>query len=378
MNNYIERGLKKEDFKKIVEDKFYSKYNDKSLLERCYKEIDILSNNNQLQLVFLLYICKQKYNYLFHFRGMINNLFIMYVLDLSIVNPLPKHYYCDKCKNVYYENKKCPNCHEILKMTGYNLPYELYIDKAISVDVIENCFLSLVYDLSNLLALSDFRLVKGGFKKDEDSEIKDVKNSLYDNHYLLVPIWENNDDLILKYNDGMLETVEDYHNYKNKYPLIIINEKDISDSFFDNEFERDLAKILKPKTLEDYSKIISAAHGTYLWLDNQEKLLDIVNIENMISCREDVLEYLLNHNIDIEKALEITNFIRTGKVRENITKWNEYVILMRKNNFEDIFIKIFSKVLYLFGRGQAISECLWVIKMSKTNKSDGFIIDDRQ
>ena len=41
--------------------------------------------------------------------------------------------------------------------------------------------------------------------------------------------------------------------------------------------------------------------------------------------------------------------------------WDKYVKIMKEHNCEDIFIDIFSKIEFIFGRGQAVSECLFVL-----------------
>ena len=41
---------------------------------------------------------------------------------------------------------------------------------------------------------------------------------------------------------------------------------------------------------------------------------------------------------------------------------------MKKNNCEDKFIEILSKILFIFDRGQAVSECLYAL--DKTNYYD--------
>jgi DNA polymerase III alpha subunit (gram-positive type) len=49
---------------------------------------------------------------------------------------------------------------------------------------------------------------------------------------------------------------------------------------------------------------------------------------------------------------------RTSKSNE---LWQNYVEVMKEHNCDNMFIDILSKVLYIFGRGQAISECLYAL-----------------
>ena len=41
--------------------------------------------------------------------------------------------------------------------------------------------------------------------------------------------------------------------------------------------------------------------------------------------------------------------------------WQNYVNIMKEYDCDNMFINIVSKVLYIFGRGQAVSECLYVL-----------------
>jgi len=65
---------------------FYKKYKDEKLLERCYKEINILYDKALLFIVKYLYKYKQKYECVsYHFEGTINNLLLLYVSNLVLI-----------------------------------------------------------------------------------------------------------------------------------------------------------------------------------------------------------------------------------------------------------------------------------------------------
>ena len=321
----------KEYITKELSQYFFIKFDSNELFERCETELDLLYEKNLLFIIEYLYKFKnesQKVKY--HFRGTINNLLILYVLDLSCVNPLE-----------------------------YNLPYELFTDKTINVDLINDSDLALVSYLNK--QTDEFKIVAGFFIKEDIKEI----NSILDER------------MLLRFNDlGLLQTIDDYRNYKNEYMAIRIdnkpyikNKKVSLDNVFSNYFEKEIAKILKPKSVNDYIKVKSISHGTEAWHGNQEFLFKAkkININNLIATREDIFEYLLNHNIARNKALEITNFISLGKAQKDPIIWNQYIELMKEHNCEDIFIDIFSKILFLFGRGQAVSECLYVLDKNNYN-----------
>ena len=76
---------------------------------------------------------------------------------------------------------------------------------------------------------------------------------------------------------SQFETVEDYHLFTDEYLTIRLDDKiliqedkvDVKYAMH-TEFEKEVAKLLTPKTIDDYVKVISLAHSTRVWKDNQE------------------------------------------------------------------------------------------------------------
>lgn len=58
-------------------------------------------------------------------------------------------------------------------------------------------------------------------------------------------------------------------------------------------------------------------HGTGTWINNAESLLftGAVTTEQVIACREDVLEYLLAHGVEREQAYEMMEDVLQGTSR---------------------------------------------------------------
>lgn len=332
-----------------LKEKFFSKYKNLDLFRRCNKELDLLYDKGLLFLIEIFYKYKDYRSHLpisYHFRGTINNLLLLYVLGITDVDPIK-----------------------------YNLPYELFNDSNIRVDLIHDIPLYFLFYVSQDY-YNKVRFVYGVYEKEDIEEI----NALEDNHYLLIPFLGYKDskecpmlkDMSLRLNEELiLETIDDYRQYKDEFLTIRVDEKQpISEykvkgleNVLTNEFEKKIADILQPKTIEDYIKVKSIGHGTDVWNNNQDELVfeGKITLDNLIATREDILEYLLDHSIDRDMALEIFNFIRKGRAKKDPTKWDEYVGIMKEHNCEDMFIDIFSKILFIFGRGQAVSECLFAL-----------------
>ena len=56
-------------------------------------------------------------------------------------------------------------------------------------------------------------------------------------------------------------------------------------------------------------------HGTGTWINNEESLLatGAVTTEQVIACREDVMEYLLARGVERETAYEMMEDVRKGR-----------------------------------------------------------------
>ena len=70
---------------------------------------------------------------------------------------------------------------------------------------------------------------------------------------------------------------------------------------------------------------------------------------------------MIEHFIDKDIAIEIVKCIGCKFNKENSYLWNKYVEIMKDNNCGDEFINVISKIIYIRGRGEAISECLFVL-----------------
>lgn len=111
-----------------------------------------------------------------------------------------------------------------------------------------------------------------------------------------------------------VKRIEDYHLFIDEYLTIRLDDKNLIQEkkvgikhVINNEFEEEVAKLLKPKTIDDYVKIISLAHGTRVWKENQDELFKDgkIDIHSVISNREDVYEYLIQHSIEHDVAIDI-------------------------------------------------------------------------
>lgn len=337
MNIYEEINLdSKEYLLKEIDNKLVNLKNNEQLIERCYKEINILFQREYLFVIEYLYRYKKENpNTEFYFKGSINNLKVLHLLGLSKVDPLK-----------------------------YSLPYELYLDKELSIKVFNDDFSSVTSFIER--NCKNFKIVAGNVIE-SDEEIRKIEQG----NYLFIPCFATPEslDLDMKFkinSDFIFETVDDYRKYRDIYISInfsnkyhILNENISLDNVLENEYELKLKNILKPKTINDYVKIKCLSKSVHLWKNNQEELN--LSIESIISNIEDIYDYLMEHSIDKTSILEIINLILTKSITSSVYLWNKYVELMKNHNCDDVFINTLKKVFKISGRGDSISECLFVL-----------------
>ena len=141
---------------------------------------------------------------------------------------------------------------------------------------------------------------------------------------------------------------------------------------FKTKFMIDMLKLAKPKSFFDLICLNGLAHGTDTWCYNAEYLIKSINIpiQNLISNRDDIMNYLISKGIEKNIAFDITDFIRKGKAagakkynyidqkndrnEKLLEQWNEYKEIMTKHDIPEWYIKSCKKIKYLFPKAHSI------------------------
>ncbi len=111
----------------------------------------------------------------------------------------------------------------------------------------------------------------------------------------------------------------------------------------------------KPSTIEGNIKCYGLSHSTGVWNDDIKTLVKkgIISLDQAISHREDVYELLINHGIEEEKAFDITEYIRKGKVR--FSGWpRDMLNTLKSASIPEWFIRACENYIYLFPRSHAL------------------------
>lgn len=168
---------------------------------------------------------------------------------------------------------------------------------------------------------------------------------------------------------SMLKKLEELTNVSSKY--IPLDDKETIQLFnegnteavpeFCNLFVKDIVMPAAEKiTFDTLIRISGLSHGTGVWTENGENLIKKgKSISDIISCRDDVMLFLLRKGIDRETAYKISERIRKGK---GLTV-DQYFDL-RKYGLEKWRLNSWNKIKYLFPRAHAASYVLCAYRIA--------------
>ena len=121
---------------------------------------------------------------------------------------------------------------------------------------------------------------------------------------------------------------------------------------FGTGFVRQVLENTRPKTVEELVRIAGLTHGTDVWLNNAEPLVTggIAKLSEVICTRDDIMNYLIAHNMEASMSFKIMERVRKGK---GLTDEMEQAMVDGK--IPEWFITSCKKIKYMFPRGHAVA-----------------------
>ena len=230
-----------------------------------------------------------------------NASFILYLLGITNINPLPPHYHCHHCHSVIWDcNAKCgvdlekeKHCEKdgtIMRANGFNIPWQAHFlhkqEHDFHISIIPDMYEETL-DVLYTIGMDDFR-----------------------NH----PNYRTNKHRVIETNNIILHF---------NLPELCLDPPTINAS--NSETLVELARQYAFKTTPDLNVRITTFADVVSYIGilrsdytNDEKLKVLINIfhykpSELITCREDLYQYYVDHGCTERMAFKLMSNVRKGK-----------------------------------------------------------------
>ena len=171
----------------------------------------------------------------------------------------------------------------------------------------------------------------------------------------------------------MLKLVEDFTGVA--LESVVWNDSDVYTLFkhadtsgipeFDNDFMKNMLLKIMPESFYDLVQIWGILHGTGIWNENGEKLIqDGHTISELTAFRDDVFLQLMQHGLEKEYAKQIAECVRMGKLYYDSKLSLELIERMRNKNVPEWYIQYLRKIQYLYPKAHAVSYVMNSVRMA--------------
>ncbi len=142
---------------------------------------------------------------------------------------------------------------------------------------------------------------------------------------------------------------------------------------FGTKFVRQMLVDTKPTTFSELVRISGLSHGTDVWLNNAQDLIQsgTTTLSNAICCRDDIMLYLINQGVDPGHSFKIMEAVRKGK---GLTPDDEAA--MKAAGVPDWYLKSCKTIKYMFPKAHAVAYVTMAFRIAycKVHHPEAFYI----
>lgn len=130
---------------------------------------------------------------------------------------------------------------------------------------------------------------------------------------------------------------------------------------FGTSFVRQMLDDIKPDKFADLVRISGFSHGTDVWLNNAQDYIrqGIATMREVISTRDDIMNYLMLKGIENKMSFQIME-----DVRKNRPLKEEQLNVMKEHGVPDWYIDSCIKIQYMFPRAHAVAYTMMSFRMA--------------
>ncbi|MGL5901130.1 MAG: PolC-type DNA polymerase III, partial [Cetobacterium sp.] len=121
-----------------------------------------------------------------------------------------------------------------------------------------------------------------------------------------------------------------------------------------------------PTTFAELVRISGLSHGTDVWLNNAQEFVreGKATLSQIISVRDDIMNFLIDQGIEKGTAFKIMEFVRKGQPSKNVAQWKEYSDLMKKHGVPEWYIESCRRIKYMFPKGHAVAYVMMAMRIA--------------
>lgn len=135
---------------------------------------------------------------------------------------------------------------------------------------------------------------------------------------------------------------------------------------FGTQFVRQMLVDTRPKTFAELVRISGLSHGTDVWLNNAQQFIreGKATLSDVITVRDDIMNYLIDNGIEKLTAFKIMEFVRKGKPSKDPEQWQKYSDILKEKNVKDWYIESCKKIKYMFPKGHAVAYVMMAMRIA--------------